>query len=159
MDDILAMAGSLADSRKDYAAAQMETLAESFRQFAGTIPAIPTMRAYAGAAADSLDELADYVVESDLADMLDDARGLMQRHPLAAFGGSIAAGLIVTQLIQSRGFNLRGANANNGEEVAGGDDDEETGPRRRPGRRSTRRRDDKTGETAARGESVDIDEI
>ena len=33
-DDILAMAGSLAGSRKDYAAAKLETLAETVREYA-----------------------------------------------------------------------------------------------------------------------------
>ena len=103
MDDILAMAGSLASTRKDYAAEQLETLADTVRGFADNMPPIPTMRAYAATAADTLDELADYVVDSDLTDMVQDARDLMRRHPLATFGGSIAAGLIITQLIQARG--------------------------------------------------------
>lgn len=103
MDDILAMAGSLASTRKDYAAEQLETLADTVRGFADNMPPIPTMRAYASTAADSLDELADYVVDADLTDMVEDARDLMRRHPLATLGGSIAAGLIITQLIQARG--------------------------------------------------------
>ncbi len=122
MDDILAMAGSLASARKDYAAEHLETLAETVREFAQSMPPIPTMRAYAATAADSLDELADYVVESDLPQMVQDARELMRRHPLATFGGSIAAGLIITQLIQSRGvvFDYAGAeNENTGERSSG----------------------------------------
>lgn len=107
MDDLLAMAGSLAGSRKDYAAEQLETLAESVREFAESMPPIPTMRSYAATAADSLDELADYVVESDIGEMVQDARELMRRHPLATFGGSVAAGLIITQLVQMRGTVFR----------------------------------------------------
>ena len=68
IDDLLAMVGSLANSRKEYAATQLESLAESVRQFSETVPAIPTMKAYAETAADSLEDLASYVVESDLAD-------------------------------------------------------------------------------------------
>ena len=109
IDDLLAMAGSLANSRKEYAAAQLETLADSVRQFSDAMPAIPTMRAYAAPAADSLEELAGYVVESDLADMLADAREFTRRHPLATFGGSIAAGLVITQIVQSRAQSARSA--------------------------------------------------
>ena len=42
LDDLLAMAGSLADSRKDYASAQLEDLADSVRQFSESLPALPT---------------------------------------------------------------------------------------------------------------------
>ena len=101
LDDLLTMAGSLANSRKEYAAAQLEGLADSVRQFSEAMPAVPTVRAYATTAADSLEELAGYVVESDIADMLADARDFTRRHPLATFGGSIAAGLIITQMVQA----------------------------------------------------------
>lgn len=107
MDDLLTMAGSLANSRKEYAAAQLEDLADSVRQFGEAVPAVPTMRAYAAAAADSLEELASYVVESELADMVADAREFTRRHPLVTFGGSIAAGLLITQLVQSRAQEMR----------------------------------------------------
>ena len=107
LDDLLSMAGSLASSRKEYAAAQLESLADSVRQFSEAMPQIPTVKAYAATAADSLDELADYVVESELSEMMADAREFTRRHPLATFGGSIAAGLVITQLVQSRAQSLR----------------------------------------------------
>lgn len=107
LDDLLSMAGSLANSRKEYAAAQIESLADSVRQFSEAMPDIPTVKAYATTAADSLDELADYVVESDLTDMVADAREFTRRYPLATFGGSIAAGLVITQIVQSRAQSLR----------------------------------------------------
>ena len=107
MDDLLSMAGSLANSRKEYAAAQLESLADSVRQFSDAMPSIPTVKAYATTAADSLEELANYVVESDLTDMVSDAREFTRRHPLATFGGSIAAGLVITQIVQSRAQSLR----------------------------------------------------
>ena len=107
LDDLLTMAGSLANSRKEYAAAQLEGLADSVRQFSEAMPAVPTVRAYATTAADSLEELAGYVVDSDIADMLADARDFTRRHPLATFGGSIVAGLIIAQLVQARAQSLR----------------------------------------------------
>jgi hypothetical protein len=107
LDDLLSMAGSLANSRKEYAAAQLEGLAESVRQFSDAMPAVPTVKSYATTAADTLDDLAGYVVESDLADMLADAREFTRRHPLATFGGSIAAGLLITQFVQSRAQSMR----------------------------------------------------
>lgn len=107
LDDLLSMAGSLANSRKEYAAAQLESLADSVRHFSDAMPAVPTVRSYATTAADTLDDLAGYVVESDLADILADAREFTRRHPLATFGGSIAAGLVITQIVQSRAQSMR----------------------------------------------------
>ena len=69
-DDMLNMAGSLASSRKEYAAAQLESLADSVRQFTDVMPDIPTMKAYAETAAESLDDLASYVTESDLSEIV-----------------------------------------------------------------------------------------
>jgi hypothetical protein len=108
-DDMLNMAGSLASSRKEYAAAQLESLADSVRQFTDVMPDIPTMKAYAETAAESLDDLASYVTESDLSEIVADAREFTRRHPLATLGGSIAAGLVITQLVQARTATSRGS--------------------------------------------------
>ncbi len=109
LDDLLAMAGSLADSRKEYAAGQLENLADAMRQFSGTLPSLPTVKTYAETAAGSLDDLASYVVESELPEMIADARDFARRHPLVTFGGSVAAGIILTQLVQSRAETMRAA--------------------------------------------------
>lgn len=109
LDDLLAMAGSLADSRKQYASSQLENLADSVRQFSESLPSLPTLKSYAETTADSLEDLASYVVESELPDMMTDARELARRHPFATFGGSIVAGLVITQLVQSRAETLRSA--------------------------------------------------
>lgn len=107
LDDLLAMAGSLANSRKEYASDQLETLAESMRQFSDSLPALPTLKTYAESAADSLEDLASYVLESDLPDMIADARAFAQRHPLATFGGSVIAGIVMTQLVHARAESMR----------------------------------------------------
>lgn len=109
MDDLLAMASSLAASRKDYAATQLENLADAVRQFSDTLPALPTVKTYAETAADSLEELAGYVVDSELPEMVADGRDFARRHPLVTLGGSIAAGLIITQLVQARTETMRAA--------------------------------------------------
>ncbi len=106
-DDLLAMAGSLANSRKEYASTQLENLADSLRQFGESLPSLPTMKGYAEAAAGGLEDLAGYVVDSDLPDMVSDAREMARRHPLATFGGSILAGLVITQLVQARTEAMR----------------------------------------------------
>lgn len=109
LDDLLAMAGSLANSRKQYASSQLETLADSVREFSDSLPSMPAVKTYANTAADSLEDLAGYVLESDLPEMVNDARELARRHPLATFGGSVLAGIVITQLVQSRAEGLRSA--------------------------------------------------
>jgi len=106
-DDLLAMAGSLANSRKEYASTQLENLADSLRQFGESLPSLPTVKGYAETAAGSLEDLAGYVVDSDLPDMVSDAREMARRHPLATFGGSILAGLVITQIVQARTEAMR----------------------------------------------------
>ncbi|MFO1132902.1 hypothetical protein [Novosphingobium sp.] len=101
-DDLLTMAGSLAESRREYASGQLETLADTIRQFSVSLPALPAVSTYAETAADSLEDLAGYVLDSDLPDMVSDAREIARRHPLATLGGSILAGLVITQLVQNR---------------------------------------------------------
>lgn len=107
IDDLVAMAASLANGRKAYAAAQLQGIAESVRQFSASIADIPTVKAYSETAAESLDDLADYLVEREVLDMIDDAREFSRHHPLIMLGGSIAAGLVITQLVQARAQLLR----------------------------------------------------
>ena len=109
LDDILAMAGSLASSRRENAAAQLEGLADAMRQFSDTLPSLPTVKTYAATAADTLEDLASYVVEKELPDIIADARDFAKRHPLVTFGGSIAAGVVITQMVQSRAGTMRAA--------------------------------------------------
>ncbi len=106
-DDILAMAGSLAGSRKEYAATKLETLAESVREIATAVPGIPNFTAYANAAAGGLEGLADYVTENDVETMVSDARQFARTHPMATLAGGIAAGLIVTQMMTARSGQRR----------------------------------------------------
>lgn len=107
IDDLFAMAASLATGRKAYAAAQLQGIADAVRQFSGSMPDIPTVKAYSETAADSLDDLADYLVEREVSDMIEDAREFSRHHPVIMLGGSIAAGLIITQLVQARAHLLR----------------------------------------------------
>jgi hypothetical protein len=101
-DDVLAMAGSLANSRKNFAAAKLESLAQSARDFAGAMPDMPNVKTYASVAAESLEGLASYVMDSDLETMAGDAREFARTHPMATLAASIAGGMILTQMMQMR---------------------------------------------------------
>ncbi len=102
LDDVLAMAGSLASSRKQFAAVKLESLGQSMRDFAGAMPDIPSFKAYANMSAESLDGLANYIMDSDLKTMAEDAREFARAHPMATLAGSITAGIVATQMMQMR---------------------------------------------------------
>jgi hypothetical protein len=70
---------------------------------------MPTVKTYAETAADGLEDLASYVLESDLSEMMSDAREMARRHPLATFGGSVLAGVVLTQIVQARAESMRDA--------------------------------------------------
>lgn len=100
-DGLLAMAGSLADSRRDNAAAMLGTFAESIRGVVEAMPGMGTLKNYADAAAESLDGLADYVIETDLETIASDAGDFMRQHPVMTITGSVAAGLVVAQMVKA----------------------------------------------------------
>ncbi|MFZ5675847.1 MAG: hypothetical protein ACOZAM_23055 [Pseudomonadota bacterium] len=98
-DDALSLASTLAESRKRAGADKIVEFAEATRHFGETLDDFPQLRAYSDTAADNLDDLADYVAETDIPDMLDDFAGFARRQPVATLTLGVAAGLAVTQLM------------------------------------------------------------
>lgn len=98
-DDALSLASTLADSRKRAGADRIVELASATREFGTSLEDFPQLRQYSGQAADSLDDLADYVARTDIPDMLDDFAGFAKRQPVATLTLGVAAGLAFTQLV------------------------------------------------------------
>lgn len=101
LDSLLAMAGGLADSRRDNAAALLGDFAESIRTVIETVPGLESLRNYADAAAESLEGLAQYVSETELETIASDAGDFMRQHPVMTITGSVAAGLAVAQMVKA----------------------------------------------------------
>jgi ElaB/YqjD/DUF883 family membrane-anchored ribosome-binding protein len=101
-DDILALAGGLMRNRKDSGAGKIGSLAEATRKFASDLPQMPNLKTYVSSAADQLDYLSGYVMESDLEQMIDDAGTFAKRHPFATLGVAAVAGFGITKLVTSR---------------------------------------------------------
>jgi len=95
----LSLASTLADGRKRAGADKIVEFAEAARHFGETLDDFPQLRAYSDTAADNLDNLADYIVATDIPDMLDDFAGFARRQPVATLTLGVAAGLAVTQLM------------------------------------------------------------
>lgn len=99
IDDVMALAGTLARGRKDYGAEKLQSLAESTRAFAASMSDLPNLRGQATYAAESLEGLAEYVLHTDLEQMVADAGTFARRHPMAALAAAVAAGLAATRLL------------------------------------------------------------
>lgn len=100
-DDVLAMAGTLAEHRKDYGADKIYTFAEATRDYATSMGELPYLRTYLTSAAESLEGISDYVMETDVEAMLDDAANFARRNPVATFAATVAIGLAASRLISS----------------------------------------------------------
>lgn len=98
-DDAMSLASTLADGRKRAGADKIIELASATRDFGASLDDFPQLRHYSDAAAANLDELADYIVKTDIPDMLDDFAGFAKRQPVATLTLGVAAGLAFTQLM------------------------------------------------------------
>ena len=98
-DDVLALAGTLARGRKDLGADKLQSLASSTRDFAASMADLPNLRVHVATAADSLESLSDYVMHTEIEQMVGDAGTFARRHPFATFAATIAAGVAVSRFM------------------------------------------------------------
>jgi hypothetical protein len=98
-DDVLALAGTLARGRKDFGADKLHSLASSTRDFAASMTDLPNLRVHVATAADSLESLSDYVMHTEIEQMVGDAGTFARRHPFATFAATVAAGLAVSRFM------------------------------------------------------------
>lgn len=99
--DVLSMASALAGSRKHLAAERLNELASATRNLTSSVEELPYLRDYTDAAAERIDELADYVDRTDIPEMLEDIASFAKRQPMATLALGVAAGLVTTQLMKS----------------------------------------------------------
>jgi hypothetical protein len=99
-DDVLALAGTLARGRKDLGADKLHSLASLTRDYAASMTDLPNLRVQVASAADSLEGVADYVMHTDIEQMVGDAGTFARRHPLATLAVTVAAGMAASRLMQ-----------------------------------------------------------
>jgi hypothetical protein len=99
--DVLSMASALAGTRKHLAAERLNELASATRNLTNSVEDLPYLRDYTDAAAERIDELAEYVDRTDIPEMLDDIATFAKRQPMATLALGVAAGLVTTQLMKS----------------------------------------------------------
>jgi hypothetical protein len=70
---------------------------------------LPFLRDYTEAAADRLDELAVYVDDTELPDIINDIATFAKRQPMATLALTVAAGFVTSQLVREWPANGSGA--------------------------------------------------
>lgn len=100
-DDILSLAGSLMSSKKDWVADRVSTLSTATHAYADALNDIPGVGPYANLTAESFDDFAQYLNESDFNDLLRDGSIFAKRHPVPTLAGAIIAGIIATQIYRA----------------------------------------------------------
>lgn len=98
-DDVLALAGTLAQGRKDLGADKLHALASLTRDYAASMTDLPNLRVQVASAADSLEGVADYVMHTEIEQMIGDAGTFARRHPLATLAVTVAAGMAASRLM------------------------------------------------------------
>lgn len=100
-DDALSMASTLTRSRKQSEARRLKDISAATREFGVTLGDFPHLRSYADAAAEGMENIADYVEETELQDMVSDLAAMARRQPLATIALTIAAGIAAAQLART----------------------------------------------------------
>ncbi len=99
--DIFAVAGALLKSRTDRGVEKLHTMSAATRDYASTLTDMPHLRAKVSAASDSIDEVADYAVHTDMEHMFVDATAFARKHPMATLGVAAAAGVLAFAFLRS----------------------------------------------------------
>jgi hypothetical protein len=98
LEDVLAVASTLLKRRKDRGVEKLHSMTDATRDY---VASMSDLRAKAGAAAEGIDELADYAMHTDIEHVMADAATFARKHPLATLGLTLAAGLLATQFFRS----------------------------------------------------------
>ena len=98
-DDVLALAGTLARGRKELGADKLHSLASSTREFAASMTDLPNLRVQVALAADSIESLSDYVLHTEIEQMVGDAGTFARRHPFATLAATVALGVAASRFM------------------------------------------------------------
>jgi hypothetical protein len=101
VDDVLSLAGTLFSSKKDWVADKVSNLSTATRAYAEALNDVPGVGSYASSTAETFDDFAEYINDSDFNDLVRDGSVFAKRHPLQTLAGAVVAGIIATQIYRS----------------------------------------------------------
>ena len=101
LDDALNLAGSLFSSKKDWVADKVANLSTATHAYADALNDVPGVGSYASSTAETLEDFAEYINDSDLNELVRDGYVFAKRHPLQTLAGAVVAGIIATQIYRT----------------------------------------------------------
>ncbi len=100
-NDVMSITSSLFRNSKDVGADKIRSLAEAARQFATSISDMPNLGSQISVASETIDDFADYVVKTDIDQIVHDGGVFVKRHPVATIATTVAAGVGITLLLRT----------------------------------------------------------
>lgn len=95
-----------AEVQKTRATSQLGDLARSLRMASDQLPADNGMGRYMGVAASQVDNLAAFLDQNDVADLVDGVEDFARRQPAAFVGGAFAIGMLGARFLKSSRQNV-----------------------------------------------------
>ena len=96
---VFSLADTLLRDQKTQRGKQIESLARATNSFAKDIGDLPEIQSYAKSASRALQDLAKYVTETDVQDILRDAKTFAQDYPIAMAASALAVGYNVLRSV------------------------------------------------------------
>jgi hypothetical protein len=116
--DILGIVGSLMRHRQESGAAKIGSIVNAARNFAADLTDTPNVKTYVHAAANQMEILSDYVSDSSLEQMMEDATAFAKRYPMATAAFAVAAGFGFTRLMTHGKADQRSTSSNTSKRTA-----------------------------------------
>ena len=101
VDDVLSLAEILLSSKKDWVADKVSNLSTATHAYAEALNDVPGVGSYANSTANTFDDFAEYINDSDFNDLVRDGSLFAKRHPFQTLAGAVVAGIIATQIYRS----------------------------------------------------------
>jgi len=100
-EQVTSRATSQLDSKKEKAADGLSSVANALRSTQGDLEEVPLVGDYAKRAADSVDQLSNYIQTRTLGQLVGDVEGFAKREPALFFGGAFALGMLAGRFLKS----------------------------------------------------------
>ena len=101
LEDIIVLAGGLAKLGKTIAAKKIQSSADAASSLVHTKVDMDDINTQLSNAKETLVDATDYVMHSDVAQMIDDARIFARRHPVTTMVSVVAVGALIANMLRS----------------------------------------------------------
>jgi hypothetical protein len=101
VEDVLSLAGTILSSKKDWVADKVANLSSATHAYAEALNEVPGVGSYATSTANTFDDFAEYINDSDINDLVRDSSVFAKRHPFQTLAGAVVAGIIAAQLYRA----------------------------------------------------------